>query len=234
MISRCMNCVLYSRTVLMNSQACKQVKFRMISQATDLSHLITIVWKDSKSSQHMSKLYKIIQSYPKFPFNLTHSNRSPSSKLNVPRFARSVSTSEQAWLRAGMNPPDKCLIGCTMLHHVAPTIFMQLLLLLWGSWCRRVIDPANVCTQNLSIHTTCYAWCFWRVDLWSFLLRCRHASIVWTMSRHLCQKDRNSVRPISRQLKSFLWQGLLWMTQSHCMYEKADHSLLHNVCIVSR
>jgi hypothetical protein len=58
--------------------------------------------------------------------------------------------------------------------------------------------------------------------------------IVWTMSRHLCQKDRNSVRPISRQLKSFLWQGLLWMTQSHCMYEKADHSLLHNVCIVSR
>ena len=62
MISRCMNCVLYSRTVLMNSQACKQVKFWMISQATDLSHLITIVWKDSKSSQHMSKLSKVIQS----------------------------------------------------------------------------------------------------------------------------------------------------------------------------
>ena len=150
--------------------------------------------------------------------------------------AASVPQNKLGWELVWTLPTSVWFVApcCTMLHHVAPTIFMQLLLLLWGSWCRRVIDPANVCAQNLSIHTTCYAWCFWRVDLWSFLLRCRHASIVWTMSRHLCQKDRNSVRPISRQLKSFLWQGLLWMTQSHCMYEKADHSLLHNVCIVSR
>lgn len=106
MISRCMNCMLYSRTVLMNSQACKQVKFWMISQATDLSQFCEKIANQANICQNYPKLSKVpVESDSKAPSWMCPGSPAASVPQNKLRL--------ESWYEPSRQVFD-------WLHHVAP------------------------------------------------------------------------------------------------------------------